>query len=197
MSDAPQQDTTLDPVKVAALRLYTLSERDRRWILRQLPAEQRQSVEGHLRWLRRLPMADALALVHEVREKLRPQPESPQEVPEPAATSLQRLLAVDVDDIRPVLDSLPAAVAAAVCVAAPDARWYSKYIAELDPQRREAIAESVHSPVAPRAAAMLIDSVVAALPVRPAGGDFAVKLAAAAHAPRRRPLARLWGMLSL
>ncbi|HEX5515656.1 MAG TPA: hypothetical protein VFY81_14755 [Gammaproteobacteria bacterium] len=185
MSEIPRQDTVIDRTKLAALRLYTLTAQDRHWVLAQLSPPERKAVEQHLNRLRRLPVQEALALIEEGRELVRP-------LPTAAAVELtpqQQLLTAHMADVRPVLDALPAAMAAVVCHAVPDAAWSREYLAGVS-------ASIDPAGVAPKALTALLEAVVAALPPPGGGASFATKLAYAAEA-RTPPLRRLRKMWSL
>lgn len=191
MSEPLQQTPSLDRTKLAALRLHTLSSRDRRWMLRQLPREQRKQIEAHLARLRRLPAADALALIDEARTQLQQAKQVPRVATMPAESAQERLLSVEVDRIRPVLDALPAGIAGIVCRAVGDsATWRPTYLAQSDDDRRQTIEAAMDRPVAAKASHVLLHAVAKAIPDTRPAQNFDDKLSAAA-VERPRGLQRL------
>lgn len=191
MSEPLQQTPSVDRTKLAALRLHTLSSRDRRWMLRQLPRDQRRQIEAHLARLRRLPVADALALIDEARAQLQQAKQAPRVATIPAESAHERLLSVEVDRIRPVLDALPAGIAGVVCRAAGDrAAWCNAYIAQTDAERRRGIEAAMNRQVASKASHVLLHAVTEAIPDAAPADSFADRLSAAA-AERPRGLRRL------
>jgi len=107
-ADALQQE--VQGARFAALKLATLPPRDRRWVLQQLPQDEREALQALLTQLplarlERLPAAEAQSILDLAESRLQPvpQPASDQPVVAPAGP-MER---ASVDDWVKVLRELP------------------------------------------------------------------------------------------
>lgn len=113
-------------LKKTALRIHSLSEKDRKWILNALPNSQRESVEEMLAQLERLSVPKNEAWLDF-------EPNTQGVVEKTNLTDGDLLLMVDlfnVSQVRVVLDEMPESLVLAV-LAMHDWHWREQYLSKL------------------------------------------------------------------
>lgn len=127
---------TLAGARQAALLLHTLDEKDRRWMLEQLPAAARSETERLLADLQALGMPSDPSLLDAVLSA------SSQQPPKTSAGRGHRLDAAEAVQVARVLRSEPDGLIARL-LQHSSWSWHDAVLDELGPSRRRRIAEII------------------------------------------------------